>query len=77
VLKECIAQAGGLEEGLKYYVGAANREDDGGYAARVLTEQHFLERVAAGKRVPTHVSNTPPAEPQAPASAVDQVALVQ
>ena len=30
VLKECIARAGGLEAGLRHYVGAANLEDDGG-----------------------------------------------
>ena len=39
VLKECIARAGGLEAGLRYYVGAANLADDGGYAGKVLAEQ--------------------------------------
>jgi soluble lytic murein transglycosylase-like protein len=29
VLKECIARAGGLEAGLRFYVGAANMVDDG------------------------------------------------
>lgn len=56
VLRECIARAGGLEAGLRWYVGAANLEDDGGYAGKVLTEQGHLQRVAGGKRVPT---NTP------------------
>jgi hypothetical protein len=33
------ARAGGsLEMGLKYYVGAANLPDDGGYAERVLSQ---------------------------------------
>lgn len=52
VLKECIARAGGLEAGLKFYVGSANMEDDGGYAAKVLAEQRHLSRVAAGQAVP-------------------------
>jgi hypothetical protein len=38
VLKECIARAGSLEGGLRFYVGAANLPDDGGYAAKVLGE---------------------------------------
>jgi hypothetical protein len=58
VLKECIARAGSLEAGLKFYVGAANREDDGGYAARVLSEQRHLANVAAGQRVSISISNT-------------------
>jgi hypothetical protein len=51
VLKECIARAGSLEAGLKYYVGAANLADDGGYAVKVLAEQANLKRVAEGKWV--------------------------
>ena len=52
VLKECIARAGSIEGGLKYYVGAANMEADGGYAAKVLAEHGRLQNVAAGKPVP-------------------------
>lgn len=52
VLRECIARAGSLEAGLRYYVGAANLDDDGGYAAKVLGEQQYLERVAGGQNVP-------------------------
>lgn len=52
VLKECIARAGSLEGGLKYYVGAANLEDDGGYAGKVLAEQAHLRQVVAGRNVP-------------------------
>ena len=51
VLKECIARAGSLEEGLRYYVGAANLPEDGGYASKVLSEQAHLRQVAAGKNV--------------------------
>jgi soluble lytic murein transglycosylase-like protein len=56
VLKECIARAGGLEAGLKYYVGAANMANDGGYAAKVLAEQAYLREVASGRKVPTNAT---------------------
>jgi Transglycosylase SLT domain len=61
VLKECIARAGSLQEGLRYYVGAALHEGDGGYAARVIAEQTHLRAVADGRTVPVNVSNTPAA----------------
>lgn len=68
VLKECIARAGGLEAGLRFYVGAANLEDDGGYAAKVLAEQAQLRMVAGGKVVAV---NTPrPAPVPKPVEAV-------
>ena len=51
VLKECIARAGGIEGGLRHYVGAANLPDDGGYATKVLAEQTHLRTVASGKPV--------------------------
>lgn len=49
VLQECIQRAGSVEGGLRYYVGAANLEDDGGYAAKVLAEQARLRQIA-GRR---------------------------
>jgi soluble lytic murein transglycosylase-like protein len=52
VLQECINRAGSLEGGLKYYVGAANMEDDGGYAAKVMAEYNRLQVVATGRSVP-------------------------
>ncbi len=52
VLKECIARAGSLEAGLRYYVGAANLVDDGGYVGKVLAEQNSLRLVMSGKLVP-------------------------
>jgi hypothetical protein len=60
VLKECIARAGSVQEGLRYYVGAALQEADSGYAARVLAEQAHMRNVADGKRVPLNASNAPP-----------------
>jgi soluble lytic murein transglycosylase-like protein len=52
VLKECIARAGSLEAGLRFYVGAANLPEDGGYAMKVLSEQNHLRQVASGRSVP-------------------------
>lgn len=52
VLQECIARAGSVEGGLKYYVGAANLEDDGGYTAKVMAEHARLQSIAAGKPLP-------------------------
>ena len=63
VLRECIARAGSLELGLKFYVGAANSGDDGGYAAKVLAEQGFMKRVTQGVSV---AHNVPLAVPAAP-----------
>ncbi len=63
VLKECIARAGSLEAGLRFYVGAGNQADDGGYAGKVLSEQSALRLVASGKSVPTRASMTNNAAP--------------
>ena len=56
VLKECIQRAGGLEAGLRWYVGAANQDDDGGYAGKVLAEQNHLKQVAGGRSVPVNAA---------------------
>lgn len=50
VLQECIHRAGSVAGGLKFYVGAANLEDDGGYPAKVMAEHARLLAVAAGRR---------------------------
>ncbi|WP_427911754.1 transglycosylase SLT domain-containing protein [Ramlibacter sp. MMS24-I3-19] len=52
VLQECIQRAGSLQGGLKFYVGAAQLADDGGYADKVLAEHARLQQVAAGRAVP-------------------------
>lgn len=77
VLKECIQRGGSVTEGLRYYVGAANLVDDGGYAARVMFEQEQLKAVAAGRSPsnlppPRAPAAVPPIEPAA--SATEQVA---
>ena len=73
VLKECISRAGSLEAGLRFYVGAANLADDGGYAGKVLGEQTLLRAVAHGKSVPLIqrpiLTSAPPAsKPESPAA---------
>ena len=67
VLQECIARAGSTEGGLKSYVGAANIEDDGGYAAKVMAEHARLQMVANGRAVPVtspaQINIRPPSPP--------------
>ena len=89
VLKECIARAGGLEAGLRHYVGAGNTQDDGGYVGKVLSEQLHLQRVAEGRTVAINapslapLSTLPvlpaiqPMAPAASAAAQERVALLQ
>ena len=52
VLQECIQRAGSLNAGLKFYVGAANLGDDGGYADKVMAEHGRLRQVASGRSIP-------------------------
>jgi soluble lytic murein transglycosylase-like protein len=88
VLKDCIARAGSIEGGLKYYVGATTATD-GGYGAKVLAERSRLRQLLGVKNAPdvipapevpastkTQAENHPPAEsPQIEvASAVPQSA---
>jgi hypothetical protein len=61
VLKDAINRGGSVEEGLRHYVGAALLDDDGGYAAKVVSEQGHMQAVLAGKTVPLNASN--PATP--------------
>jgi hypothetical protein len=92
VLRECIARAGGLEAGLRWYVGAANLSDDGGYMGKVLMEQEHMKRVAGGNAVPANAplgarkpapaaqeASTTPDTPQTSpvAPAAEQVALAR
>jgi hypothetical protein len=57
VLQDCIRLAGSTEDGLKYYVGAANQVDDGGYSAKVMAEYGRLQLVAKGQQVPVFAPN--------------------
>ena len=66
VLRECIARAGGVAEGLRFYVGAALLDSDGGYAAKVMAEQAHMRNVAEGRNVPVNATNNvPPAAREA------------
>ena len=71
VLQECIARAGSVEGGLKFYVGAANLENDDGYGAKVIAEYNRLQMVATGKVVPL----TDPREAVLPAASPMAVSL--
>jgi soluble lytic murein transglycosylase-like protein len=68
VLQECIQRAGSLNAGLKFYVGAANLGDDGGYADKVMAEHNRLQQVATGHAVPLFtppvIRTVTPAEPK-------------
>jgi hypothetical protein len=68
VLQECIQRAGSLSAGLRFYVGAANIADDGGYAEKVMAEHERLKQVAAGRAVPV-VAPAAPIRTVAPAPA--------
>lgn len=77
VLQECIARAGSLEGGLKFYVGAGNQEDDGGYTAKVLAEHNRLLSVASGRPVPVAQPQTiPVTQPAKPVESPETVAVV-
>ena len=88
VLKECIARAGSVQEGLRYYVGAALLEGDGGYASRVMQEQMHMRNVADGRSVAVNASNiaapaprpaetAPSAPTPSPAAGMGPVALLR
>lgn len=77
VLQECIKRAGSLEGGLRAYVGAANIEDDGGYAAKVMAEHGRLHMVAAGRAVPLQAPQAiPVVAPAKPAFEAEKVAAL-
>ncbi len=76
VLQEYIRRTGSVEGGLRYYVGAANLPDDGGYAAKVLAEHARLLQVAQGHAVPTQTAQPiPVTAPAKPAPAATLVLL--
>lgn len=84
VLKECIQRAGSLDEGLRYYVGAANLPDDTGYAAKVLELHEQMKSVATGRPVQAKpIRETSPMASATPLASADtdvtasKVALVQ
>lgn len=60
VLQDCIKRAGSIEGGLRYYVGAANLDSDGGYSAKVMAEYARLEFVATGRKIQATSPAAPP-----------------
>jgi hypothetical protein len=73
VLQECIQRAGSVQAGLKFYVGAANLEGDGGYAEKVMAEHARLRLVASGRPVPLAPSPAAPLRTLAPGSPLPPV----
>lgn len=67
VLQECIARAGSIEGGLRSYVGAANLDDDSGYAGKVLAEHARIQFVAGGPKAA--MANAPISSASAPRTA--------
>ena len=79
VLQECIARAGSLEGGLRFYVGASNLEGDSGYAGKVMAEHVRIQSIAEGRPMPlaAPVQVAPVVAPrQEPAPAADKVAAL-
>jgi hypothetical protein len=74
VLQECIKRAGSLHAGLKFYVGAANLESDGGYVEKVVAEHARLHQVATGRALPQPAAET--VRTIAPAKPADEEAQV-
>lgn len=74
VLQDCIRRAGSVAGGLKYYVGAANLADDGGYGAKVLAEATYLRQVASGQKVAFNASLPQASVPNAVQVAAPQAA---
>ncbi len=87
VLKDCTLRFGSTAGGLKCYVGAANMEGDGGYAAKVMAEHARIYRAATGRPLPAETqpdtlrakaqdANTPtesaPADPRPAVTANDK-----
>jgi soluble lytic murein transglycosylase-like protein len=66
ILKDLINRRGGVEEGLRAYVGATTTSGEG-YTRKVLAERDYMSRVMKGHRVSPHiVARTEAARPAAP-----------
>lgn len=52
ILHDYIQKTGSLQSGLKWYVGAANLDSDGGYAAKVIAEYKRMYEAAWGRPAP-------------------------
>ena len=66
ILHDLIGRRGGVEEGLRAYVGATTTSGEG-YTRRVLSERDYLKRVMKGHRLSPHVvARAPTSRPPAP-----------
>ena len=78
VLQECIARAGSLEGGLRFYVGASNLEGDSGYAGKVMAEHVRIRSIAEGRPMPlaAPAQVAPVVAPRQEPAATDKVAAL-
>ena len=78
VLQECIARAGSLEGGLRFYVGASNLEGDSGYAGKVMAEHVRIQSIAEGRPMPlaAPAQVAPVVAPRQEPAAADKVAAL-
>lgn len=76
ILREYIERAGSLQDGLKWYVGAAKLGHDGGYAAKVVAEYRRMYEVAYGRPLSGKARLRAEYRGPAPESGATQVALV-
>jgi hypothetical protein len=67
VLYDCINRSGGVQMGLRCYVGATSDATEGGYALKVMAEHARLRSVALGKSVGFDVALAIPVLAPAPA----------
>ena len=64
ILRDCVTRFGGIEDGLRCYVGATHPDtEDNGYVQKVQTEFQLLRQVIEGRMVPV---NLPRPAQQAP-----------
>lgn len=61
ILRDCAARFGGIDEGLRCYVGATHPDTtDNGYVHKVTSEYRALKQVAAGRPVPVTLVHPAP-----------------
>jgi len=61
ILRDCVTRFGGVEEGLRCYVGATHPDaEDNGYAQKVLAEFQTLRQVIEGRMVPVSLPRPDP-----------------
>lgn len=76
ILREYIERTGSLQTGLKWYVGAANLDSDGGYAAKVIAEYQRMYEAAYDRPLPADALRRATYSPPPGMDDPTQVALI-